>query len=732
MEDIKKLLKVSSTINFILGVTVLFSYIYSAFFFALGFIFLIFSSFTEEELKRNKTLILVIGIITLPLNFITGIMAIVAGDKISGYMKTVNGKNAPPVIYKKAVDPETKKIDILLKIGVGMVFVSGILFATTSWAFITNTVKVFALIAFGLLFILLSIFTESKLKLYKSSYMYWILGVSFFLLGVIAMLYFGVFGTYLTYTGDGRFLSFVITYFTVLGLSIATYLKYPKKYLLYVVYMSIILIITNIFKHFNIDNTFTIIVISTLVFFINAFVKEDKVLSQFTRILSYLLFVFILKNVDKSSELLIFIASIINIINLYYLMNKEDIGESIISLIITYTLLGVSIYNVSDLGDYSHFLFFILITLHTLSCKFNIFKVNKVYNNLNYIIYTFSSIIVLIASYSFNEIIGCSISAIYLITNLVLSRNYGDTNDIKYAKGFEPFSILLLIICIFDLEVLDFDIDFSLVMIITTILYSLIHLIIKESKYKMVYFVSIIIGIVLTVLSNSYEKNILVDVLTILPCLYLYISSIKEEKTGKAVCSYIALLLSIYNVTSIANVLDLNKVLSSIIFAWIIIVFIILSKRDIIKKISYFAILVPIYDVIRYFDFAFEYKAVAISVMILYITFLIAKLLCKDDTAKSVVGTIGIVLSVYFLSVLNNFVVGIYIGIVGLIALLIGYFNKNMKPIFITGIIITVANIFIQLNNLWDEIPFWLYLLVGGLTLIGIVTYKEINKNKEK
>jgi hypothetical protein len=173
-------------------------------------------------------------------------------------------------------------------------------------------------------------------------------------------------------------------------------------------------------------------------------------------------------------------------------------------------------------------------------------------------------------------------------------------------------------------------------------------------------------------------------------------------------------------------------VLSSIIFAWIIIVFIILSKRDIIKKISYFAILVPIYDVINYLDFSYEYQFIAISAMVLYITFLIIKFLCKDDTSKNILGTIGIIISIYGLVFMENFVVGIYIGIVGIVALLIGCFNKNMKAIFITGIVITIGNIFLQLRNLWDEIPFWLYLLVGGLTLIGIVTYKEVSKNTEK
>lgn len=733
MKNIKNLLRISSTINFIMGVSLLTqSYIYSAFFFVLGFIFLIFSNFTDEELQRNKTLILVVGIITIPLNFISSMLLIIASDKISTYMKKINGKNAPPVIYKKVIDKETKKIDILLKLGVGMVLISGILFSTTSWDFISNTIKSFVLIAFGLLFILLSIFTESKLKLYKSSYMYWILGISFFLLGIIAMLYFGVFGTYLTYDGNGRYLSYVITYFTVFGLSIATYLKYPKNYIIYVIYTSIVLIITNIFKYFNIDNTFIVIVISTIIFFINAFVKEEKVLSKFSKILSYLLFVFILNNISKSNDLLILIASLINIINLSYLTSKEVSGESIINLFITYILLISSIYNTNALGDYKELLLFMLITVHTLFIKFNILKVTKAYNNINYIIYTFSSIIVLIISYSINEIFGLSISIIYLITNLLLSRTYSNSNDIKWAIIFEPLTIFLVLICIFDLKVLDFDISFSLFMSINALLYSLIYLIIKNNKYKIVYYTAVIISVVLAVLTNPFDKDLITSLLVIITSICLFISSIKENKTPLIVISYLLLLLSFYNITTITNILDLNKVLSSIIFTWIIIIFIILSKNKIIKYISYFALFIPIYDVIGYFDFSIYYKLIVESILVLYCTFLITKLLCKNDTSKNIVGTIGIVLSLYLLFFIQNYVVGIYIGIIGIITILIGCFIKNRKPIFITGIVITIVNIVVQLGNLWEEVPFWLYLLIGGLTLIGIVTYKEITKNKEK
>ena len=165
MNDVRKMLKISSIINFILGVTifVLGGMIYSAFFFVLGYLILVFSGYEDEDLKRNKTAILVVGLVTIPLNLFTSIFLIIANDKIHGYEKSVNGENAPPVIYKKKVDPEVRKIDILLKLGVGMVFISGILFATTSWNFITDLFKVIALIVFGLFFIGLSLFTEDAI-----------------------------------------------------------------------------------------------------------------------------------------------------------------------------------------------------------------------------------------------------------------------------------------------------------------------------------------------------------------------------------------------------------------------------------------------------------------------------------------------------------------------------------------------------------------------------------------
>ena len=72
--------------------------------------------------------------------------------------------------------------------------------------------------------------------------------------------------------------------------------------------------------------------------------------------------------------------------------------------------------------------------------------------------------------------------------------------------------------------------------------------------------------------------------------------------------------------------------------------------------------------------------------------------------------------------------IGIYIGIVGLIIIFIGYINKSLMPIFKFGVILTIINIIIQLKDLWNAIPFWLYLLTCGIAIISFVTYKEIKK----
>ena len=389
----------------------------------------------------------------------------------------------------------------------------------------------------------------------------------------------------------------------------------------------------------------------------------------------------------------------------------------------------MSIYNISTLDYYTSIVLFILTTINTLLIKFNIIKTNNNYTLTNYILYTILSIVNFIIAYYNNQIIGIQVVIIHLIINILLSKKILNTKEMKYPIYLEPLTIFIAIASILYFESFSFDITFTLTTILVTIILCLCHLIFKDDNHKLAYLISIYIGIILCLITNSYYQEKLPSILIILSSIYIYFSSNKLNNFHK-VFSYILLILSIYISLNIINLLEINTLLSSIIIIWILVVFIILSNKEIIKKISYFALVLPIIDLINYFEFDYELKLICSSILVLYITFLIVKFLCKDKFSKNLLSIIGIVIAVFASFTPSSYIIGMYIGILGLIIVFIGYSYKELSSLFITGAIITIVNIIYQLKDLWYKIPFWLYLLLGGLSIIGFVTYKEINRKK--
>jgi multisubunit Na+/H+ antiporter MnhB subunit len=78
------------------------------------------------------------------------------------------------------------------------------------------------------------------------------------------------------------------------------------------------------------------------------------------------------------------------------------------------------------------------------------------------------------------------------------------------------------------------------------------------------------------------------------------------------------------------------------------------------------------------------------------------------------------------------FLVGLVIGVICLILILIGLNNDKYKFHFYVGVVFTILNIIYQLRDIWSVIPFWLYLLIGGLVLIFVATQKQMKKIEKK
>ena len=336
MDRNQKLLRIAAILNLISSSIVFFS-TYSFIGIISAIIFLYFSKLTEEELKNNKVGLILLTITQIIINFVACILSFIVISSINKEDQVIHPTNGPPVRIKRVVDPEFRKIDILLKLGVGMVFISGILFATTSWEFVSDAAKSIALLLFGSIFLGLSYLSERKFNLYKSSYMYWILSMSFYFLSVVALLYFNVFG-HLSYEGVDFKLAYAITCFTAAGLCYATYLKFPKEYLLYGFYGCIFLVLYNFLAYFPIDPAIVMIILSTVLLGTSIIAKKESVLYQVAKILAMIMFIYIIRSIHLDNEIFVLIASFINIGNLGYILMDQDDVESIFTFIFFFYL----------------------------------------------------------------------------------------------------------------------------------------------------------------------------------------------------------------------------------------------------------------------------------------------------------------------------------------------------------------------------------------------------------
>lgn len=71
----------------------------------------------------------------------------------------------------------------------------------------------------------------------------------------------------------------------------------------------------------------------------------------------------------------------------------------------------------------------------------------------------------------------------------------------------------------------------------------------------------------------------------------------------------------------------------------------------------------------------------------------------------------------------------IILGTLSFISIIYGFTSKQ-KSYFFTGLIILLLNVLIQTRPYWGNMPWWVYLLLTGILLIGFASYNEFKKQK--
>ena len=714
-------LKAAAIINIVLGLLTQYFHYLSFFYIITGVILLYLSCSKDETLVNAKNIILILGIILLPVNLISSVIILSAISSLN-----IKNSNGPPVIIKKVMDPEMKKIDTLLKLGVSMILLSGILFATTTWNIISLGVKVIALLCFSVIFMIISYITEKKFKLYKSSYMYWIIAISFLIFGFITIFYFKVISEDLSYFGIKRDLAFFITFFVMIGLSLASYLKYSKEYLLYILFTVSLLALSSIL-HYIIPEQMIVISIISIIIFAILLRKSNNKLYNYCKNISILTALYTVMNIQKSLPLISLLAVTI-IIATQLLLTKNEKDQPIIRLIIIY-LLGILSITSFDLKISSlYFLLFILFSILTIIIKYKIIIDDEKYCKINYILYIVLSIFAIIVTFQQEPIICLFINLTLLIEHILLPQNIEETHDMNYSMYIQPLCIYLSVLSLFNIISSTYYITIQQTLSITAIIYCFIHFFYKE---KSKYYLYLLLSVGVNLLFLMIQEDSISIILIIMPIIYLlrndYIN-VKNNLNIKSYISYIYLLIYLNILLFNINIISTSVLINSGILLWLLIVFIILIKDTTIDKINYIATIVPL---LRITNELYEYQDlfyIMISIIILYITFIIITFFITNQKNKETLAIIGIIIAVLYVIGYSSYIVGLYIGILGLIIILIGFYKKEYKYLFTTGIVITVINIIIQLREVWGIIPFWLYLLVGGLSIITFVTYKQINK----
>lgn len=731
MKQTRKLLKICSILNLIAGLLLINLTMYGFFFIIIGFILFVLKEEEDEFLRHYKKIIFLLAIIILPFNYLTSIMLFIAISHIELKTKNIDS-NAPP-IKKEINNQENRNLDFLLKLGIGMVLISGIIFATTSWNIINNNIKIFILLILGILFLVLSLFSEEKIKIYKTTYMYWLLSMSFFIFTIISVLNLGIFSNYLTYKGLGKYLSYAITFATLSGLSYATYLKFPKKYLIYIAYSSITLFLYNLLIYIGISKMLTILVFSILITITNFFTKKESTLSKYIKLLSYLSITSLISFFNESNEILTLITGIVNIFNLYALITLDsDSDTNFLNIIISYIILFIIIYNLNVVIEIKNILTVIILSINIILLKLNTIK-NKSLINISYIFYTLSTIIIyLIQKDSSFDKIGLLLSTVYLLTTIVSASKIKKYQEISPAKYLEPLAILIFTYELKSLTFLEQIFPINNIFILPTIVYCFMNLLSKKEVHQNIYFKSIIIGYFLSYFSNITALDKVISILLLAPSIYIFYTISKKEKVNNSqlVISYLILLNGINHFLVDTNIFEISTILSSIIIIWLLLAIIFISENDLIKKVTYFVLVLPLLKIINALELYSNIKLIISNICMLYITFLLVKFFCKTKETKNVLGIICILISLSFIFQENDILISIYIGIIGLLITFLGINYKNFSPFFQLGIIITILNIINQLKLLWGIIPFWLYLLIGGLSIIIFVTIKELKKTK--
>ncbi len=424
----------------------------------------------------------------------------------------VKNKVSAEEIAERKEKIRQNNVSSLLYLGVTLILIAGIVFATTTWDYLPGTIKAILLFGFSGMLFLASKVSSKKLKLEKTSFALWILGSLFLPITCICAGYLNVFGSYFSLNSEGKYLFSLFSTLVCLPIYIISAKKYLSKVFSYIAAINATLIAY--FTFLNISDKIDILLILmsiynlvSLVIFTNIIGKSKfrvniskamNVVSKITLIITTAV-TFLIINTDYKIDIALLINYLIIIANYKYICTTEKSYSFSIATAVTTIALFSSTYmymlqnNIFNNFEYTSFMFIVMAIVCALIQGVGInYIANKKFNGLKLLMNVTSVIFILIlAIISISKVLDISNKYIEVLVFSIITLMLLIQTQINYKKIRTIFNeIIELCICIFSVLIpfalyryLPVNLNINLIVYISVIF--MIPWLISKIKYCM-------------------------------------------------------------------------------------------------------------------------------------------------------------------------------------------------------------------------------------------------------
>ena len=626
---------------------------------------------------------------------------------------------------------QTKNLGYVLNFAGIIMFIAmlGIVLSNKNISYESGAVflGLFAIIQFFLSFIIMK---ELKLELSSK----WFFGIGF----VSLLMIFPVFSKsdllseFFETEGAIYIYLSIISIFVGIFSIIVSYV-YKNIEFIKVTYVSFFVLISLMFKYYNVDMFYIIIALSVLVFFLNIFAYKKSIYTVsklFTFIIPCIMIV-LFENMSVINALIFIVITLANII--IVMSRNKDMETSLLSLLLIFgslflfdmILFNKVNYDISLPIVTSIHLLVILIIEYFEFVKKNILVDS--YKIVNYI-YLIGVTAILINHTMYAYLVSSVLILVSMVANKILFK------DDKFNTYALPVGIMFIIITALSFISKNYiSISYNLGLFIVNIALILLYKFNKDYGLKIVY--SILIAAILTNLVLLPTNTILNFILNLGVILVDYVFvTLFDDKKNSLIDYMLYAFLVILPIVQI-NDLPVNHI-KYLILGFLYMILLYKNSHDRIK--SAFSVVTLLVVLSLYIDgvisvpWLYELIVVTISIVGIY---LFSYLVIPSDNEKRLFNIIvtDVVLT-DLLTYRSVMYVDIYILVIALVMILYSIKREDNKLYLVSGLIYAFVGLASILSSL-SNIPLFMYLfLVGFVLMISVIFLikDESKKNQNK